>query len=92
VAELLSLVLTDLADSPSFSGFGGASPFVTISLPGCSDHPRPGSDADFHSYWTFPIRSANPDELVRKLWARGFDATCGAWSLYAVPAPPTSPS
>jgi len=49
--------------------------------------PRPGRDAGFHSYWTFPIRSASPDDLVRELWARGFDATRGAWSLCAVPAP-----
>ena len=48
---------------------------------------RPGRDASDHSYWTFPMLSATPDELVRHLSAHGFDATRGQWSLYAVPAP-----
>ena len=30
--------------------------------------------------------SSAPDELLRHLWQHGFDATRGAWSLYAVPA------
>jgi dTDP-4-amino-4,6-dideoxygalactose transaminase len=51
--------------------------------------PRPGREAAFHSYWTFPAQSNTPDELVRGLWLRGFDATRGAWSLYCLPAPPT---
>jgi dTDP-4-amino-4,6-dideoxygalactose transaminase len=49
--------------------------------------PRPGREAAHHSYWTFPVESEVPDELVRYLWSRGFDATRGSWSLYAVPAP-----
>ncbi len=49
--------------------------------------PRPGTRAARHSHWTFPVLSAEPDELVRRLWSRGFDATRGAWSLCAVPAP-----
>jgi dTDP-4-amino-4,6-dideoxygalactose transaminase len=49
--------------------------------------PRPGRDAAHHSYWTFPVQSPTPDALVSHLWRRGFDATRGAWSLYAVPAP-----
>jgi dTDP-4-amino-4,6-dideoxygalactose transaminase len=51
------------------------------------DLERPGRDARHHSFWTFPMLSAAPDELVRHLWAHGFDATRGQWSLYAVPAP-----
>jgi perosamine synthetase len=47
----------------------------------------PGRSAALHSYWTFPVLSAAPEALVRHLWAQGFDATRGAWSLYAVPAP-----
>jgi dTDP-4-amino-4,6-dideoxygalactose transaminase len=47
----------------------------------------PGRCAAAHSYWTFPVLSTAPDALVRHLWAQGFDATRGAWSLYAVPAP-----
>jgi perosamine synthetase len=49
--------------------------------------PRPGREAAHHSYWTFPVDSDLPDDLVRHLWSRGFDATRGSWSLYAVPAP-----
>ena len=49
--------------------------------------PRPGAAAARHSFWTFPILSHQPDRLVERLWARGFDATRGAWSLCAVPAP-----
>jgi dTDP-4-amino-4,6-dideoxygalactose transaminase len=48
---------------------------------------RPGRDAAYHSYWTFPVLSEAPDELVRRLWRHGFDATRGTWSLFAVPAP-----
>jgi dTDP-4-amino-4,6-dideoxygalactose transaminase len=56
-------------------------------LRGVSSLPRPGRDAAHHSYWTFPVQSESPDDLVRHLWLRGFDATRGAWSLYCVPAP-----
>lgn len=49
---------------------------------------RPGRAAADHSYWTFPMLCDTPDDLVRHLWARGFDATRGTWSLYAVPSPP----
>jgi len=48
---------------------------------------RPGTRAASHSHWTLPVLSSEPDELVRRLWSRGFDATRGAWSLCAVPAP-----
>lgn len=48
---------------------------------------RPGDAAADHSFWTFPMLTAAPDEMVRHLWAHGFDATRGSWSLYAVPAP-----
>jgi perosamine synthetase len=48
---------------------------------------RPGREAADHSYWTFPVESDLPDDLVRHLWRCGFDATRGSWSLYAVPAP-----
>ena len=51
------------------------------------DLPRPGSRAAFHSYWTFPTWSSAPDDLVRALWRRGFDATRGEWSLFCLPAP-----
>jgi perosamine synthetase len=55
------------------------------------DLARPGREAAAHTYWTFPIHSASPDDLVRHLWLRGFDATRGQWSLYCVPAPERYP-
>jgi perosamine synthetase len=39
------------------------------------------------THWLFPVRMAEPAQRKRELWAAGFDATCGATSLYAVPAP-----
>lgn len=51
------------------------------------DLARPGRDAAQHSYWTFPVLSRSPDDLVRHLSRHGFDATRGRWSLYCVPAP-----
>ena len=52
---------------------------------------RPGRSAASHSYWTFPVLSDSPDDLVRRLWRHGFDATRGTWSLYGVPAPAGRP-
>jgi perosamine synthetase len=52
---------------------------------------RPGSDAAYHSYWTFPVSPDQPDELVYHLFRRGFDATRGSWSLYCIPAPEGRP-
>ncbi len=49
---------------------------------------RPGRSAAFHSHWTFPVLAEDPEQLVEHLWSRGFDATRGAWSLYAVPPSP----
>jgi perosamine synthetase len=46
-----------------------------------------GARAEQHSHWVFPIQSDHPDRLVCRLWQHGFDATRGASSLYAVPAP-----
>jgi dTDP-4-amino-4,6-dideoxygalactose transaminase len=48
---------------------------------------RLGPDATDHTYWTFPVQSEAPDELVSHLWRHGFDATRGATSLTIVPAP-----
>jgi dTDP-4-amino-4,6-dideoxygalactose transaminase len=50
---------------------------------------RPGRNAGHHSYWIFPIWSDAPDALVSHLAMRGFDSTRGAWSVCAVPAPPS---
>jgi len=53
--------------------------------------PRPGTDAAHHSHWIFPIWADDPDGLVRHLARCGFDATRGAWSVFAVPAPASHP-
>jgi len=55
---------------------------VRVSLPAVT---LPGRSAEHHSYWSFPVLSPAPDELVSHLWRHGFDATRGNWSLYAVP-------
>jgi dTDP-4-amino-4,6-dideoxygalactose transaminase len=48
---------------------------------------RPGADAALHSHWLFPMLTSQPQELMHQLWARGFDATCGASNLISVKAP-----
>jgi len=46
-----------------------------------------GEKANNHSYWVFPIQVEQPDNLMRHLWQKGFDATRGASSLYVVKPP-----
>jgi dTDP-4-amino-4,6-dideoxygalactose transaminase len=48
---------------------------------------RPGIDAEHHTHWLFPMMTSQPEILMRQLWARGFDATCGASNLVSVTAP-----
>ena len=48
---------------------------------------RPGADAAQHSHWLFPMLTSQPQALMHQLWARGFDATCGASNLISVKAP-----
>ncbi len=53
---------------------------------------RPGADAERHSHWLFPMLTAQPSALMHQLWARGFDATCGASNLISVKAPAHRPA
>ena len=46
-----------------------------------------GASAPGFNYWVFPLRVADREAVMHRLWAEGFDATCGASSLHAVPAP-----
>lgn len=39
--------------------------------------PCPGADVTPHTYWVFPVRSANPPALIAALRDHGFDATQG---------------
>lgn len=48
---------------------------------------RPGASANHHTHWLFPMLTPDPERLMRHLWTRGFDATCGASNLLFVPAP-----
>jgi dTDP-4-amino-4,6-dideoxygalactose transaminase len=50
----------------------------------------PGSTAPFKSFWVFAVLSNRPEELVARLWERGFDATQAA-TLSALPAPASHP-
>jgi perosamine synthetase len=52
---------------------------------------RPGVDAAHHTHWLFPMMSPEPEQLKQHLWAKGFDATCGASNLLSVPAPAGRP-
>lgn len=47
-----------------------------------------GAAAQTHCHWIFPITHVDPEGLVRRLAARGFDATRHASSLDVIPAPP----
>ncbi len=47
-----------------------------------------GDAAAEHAYWIFPVVHADPDGLIRRLAARGFDATRRASSLGVVAPPP----
>jgi dTDP-4-amino-4,6-dideoxygalactose transaminase len=48
---------------------------------------RPGRRAALHTHWLYPIASERPEALVAHLRQRGFDATRGASTMYAVPPP-----
>jgi perosamine synthetase len=48
---------------------------------------RPGTSAQHHTHWIFPVLNESPNKLVEHLWRKGFDATRGASNLYAVPPP-----
>jgi dTDP-4-amino-4,6-dideoxygalactose transaminase len=52
---------------------------------------RPGDQAPWHTHWVFPIQEDEPELLISSLWARGFDATRGASSLWVVDPPEGRP-
>jgi perosamine synthetase len=45
---------------------------------------QPGNKASRHSYWVVPIMTENPQLLMHRLRAAGFDPTTGATSLKAI--------
>jgi perosamine synthetase len=47
----------------------------------------PGTAAEPHTYWVFPVLAEQPMEIIDRLTRAGFDATQGH-SLCAVPPPP----
>ena len=62
---------------------------LALSLIPAIEHP--GNAACFHTHWVVPICVDEPDELMRKLWRAGFDATRGASSLAVVDPPSNRP-
>jgi len=44
----------------------------------------PGSQAEYHSFWVFPILVLNPELLMTQLRANGFDTTRGTTSLICI--------
>jgi dTDP-4-amino-4,6-dideoxygalactose transaminase len=51
----------------------------------------PGSAAEYHHYWVFPVLTDQPRELIRALSQAGFDATQGE-SLRIIEKPADSPA
>ncbi len=49
-----------------------------------------GAHATEHWHWIFPLTHVDPDGLIRRLAARGFDATRHASSLHVAPPPPAA--
>lgn len=54
--------------------------------------PRPGTHAQNHTYWAFPIQASDPAALVQHLRGHGFDAACWTSSLHTVPPPDNCPA
>jgi dTDP-4-amino-4,6-dideoxygalactose transaminase len=50
-----------------------------------------GATMNGHTHWLFPVVAAQPDELIAACRAAGFDASRGASSVAAVPAPANRP-
>lgn len=53
---------------------------------------HPGDTAAAHTHWMVPIVSRRPDELVRRLWQHGFDATTRGSSLTVAQPAEQAPS
>jgi perosamine synthetase len=49
-----------------------------------------GIAAETHGYWLYPVVSGDPERLIKKLRAAGYDASRGATSLRAIS--PTNPN
>jgi dTDP-4-amino-4,6-dideoxygalactose transaminase len=77
---LLARRLRDTKPAHLAARITGAS-YATARLPATT---RIGEHAQHHSHWVLPVRSSQPDVLVRHLWRHGIDATRGASSMYAV--------
>jgi dTDP-4-amino-4,6-dideoxygalactose transaminase len=50
-----------------------------------------GERARVHTFWVFPIMTDAREELMRRLWAAGFDAASGATSLSTIEPPANMP-
>jgi hypothetical protein len=70
--------------SPAISARMRVVAAVTAEFPELN---RPGGKAAHHTHWLFPMQTSNPDRLMRQLWSRRIDATCGASNLTSVSAP-----
>ena len=47
-----------------------------------------GSQADFHSFWVFPVQVEAPEQFAAALRAHGFDATTASSALSVIEPPP----
>ncbi|MEA5573985.1 aminotransferase class V-fold PLP-dependent enzyme [Calothrix sp. UHCC 0171] len=55
--------------------------FLAIIKTNIKNMKIPGIDANYHSYWLFPILVAKPESLMVKLRSHNFDVTRGTTSL-----------
>jgi perosamine synthetase len=60
-------------------------------LSGIPELTVPGRGAEQHTHWVVPVEVDEPGIRRRELWRHGFDATQGATSIAAIPAPDARP-
>jgi dTDP-4-amino-4,6-dideoxygalactose transaminase len=78
--RLLALLARRLASASDQQSRRERALFLLARLRGRA---RPGAAVARHTHWVVPVLSSDPDGLVARLRARGFDATRGATSLRA---------
>ncbi|HEV7691411.1 MAG TPA: DegT/DnrJ/EryC1/StrS family aminotransferase [Hyphomonadaceae bacterium] len=86
--RLLALMARRLSSPPDSAWRRGAAARLRNALR--TDVFTPGSKADAHAYWFYPILVENPLEVIKRLRSAGFDATRGATSMRAIGEAPNA--
>jgi dTDP-4-amino-4,6-dideoxygalactose transaminase len=79
--RMFVLMGRQISTTPTASTRRAACDAFTASLPASA---RIGAEARDNAYWLMPVRALDPDDLVKRMRAAGFDATRGATSLRAL--------